>query len=224
MDPLTQRLGTILPQLKTHKLESGLLGMALLTCLLGSGLLAVSLLAPPPISKTDYPKAPKETAVTAATASADASERIVAEISGAVSRPGVYRLPAGSRIDDLIQKADGLSGQANSSYVARSINRAETLTDQQKLYIPSLDEEVPTVSSTPPLIAEVQNKADSPLESPLLSINSASKMDLEDLPGIGEITAEKIIEGRPYTSIEELFKNGVLKKNVFEDIREKISL
>lgn len=224
MEAFTQRLGMILPQLKTHKLEAGLLSMSLATCLVGSGLLVFSLTAPALKPEKDYSKAPKVETAPSVNPTEDNSGRIIAEISGAVSRPGVYRLPAGSRIDDLIEKANGLSEQANSIYVAKSINRAETLTDQQKLYIPSLGEEAPVLSSNPPSTAEVQNKADSPSESPFLSINAASKTELEDLPGIGEITADKIIEGRPYTSIEELSKNGILKKNVFEGIREKISL
>lgn len=230
MESVFARIAPILNQLKERKIEAGLLGAALVTCIIGAALLVFSFSFPQSQAIKTYSEAPYKKDADTAAANDTGFETvdtgaggIVVDIAGAINRPGVYRLPTNARLNDVVQKANGLSEQANTTFISRSLNLAEVLRDQQKIYIPSLTDEADVLSSVAPPSAIVQNTTDGLSQGPLLNINSASKDELETLPGIGQITAEKIIEGRPYSSIEELSKNGVLKKNIFEGIKEKIS-
>ena len=58
----------------------------------------------------------------------------------------------------------------------------------------------------------------------LVNINTSSLGELDKLPGIGQVYGQKIIEQRPYSNIEEILTKEVLPKNVFEKIKDKISL
>jgi competence protein ComEA len=231
MELIRKQIALFSAKFDGHKLEAGLFTGSLCLCLAGLLLLVVSFMHPGEIGNSDYYKASKETTFNTHQKVTGIKDRqaggageIAVDIAGAVNRPGVYYLPQPARLNDLLEKAEGLSEQANHVYVSRSLNLAKTLSDQDKIYIPSLGEEAPEFSNNQGQIARVQNSADILSEGPLLNINSASKAELEDLPGIGQITAEKIIEGRPYSSVEELSNNGILKPNVFSDIKAKISI
>lgn len=224
MEAIINRSSAIIAELKIRKFEALLLGSSVTTCLAASILLVVSFASSPSKVNLAYQEAPKKLSKKHSDEAGSGAGEIVVDIAGAVNSPGVYHLPKPARINDLLEKAEGLSQQANHQYISRSLNLAQTLTDQQKIYIPSLGEETPELSSQLPPSAILPNMQSSLSEGPLLNLNDASKSELMDLPGIGEITADKIIDGRPYTSVEELSKNGVLKKNVFEDIKIKISI
>lgn len=137
---------------------------------------------------------------------ADGRYQIV-EIAGAVEKPGVYGLQADSRIEDLLVMAGGLSATADREWVSRTLNRAAKLADGQKVYIP----EKTQISNVK---AQNQN----------LNINVASQSQLKDLPGIGQATAEKIIEQRPYSAVEELLTRKIVKKNQYEQIKDRVSV
>lgn len=147
------------------------------------------------------------------TASTSTNE-IVIDVSGAVVNPGVYRLPVGSRIDDGIAVAGGLSTKAHKELVAQTINRAAKLTDGQKLYIPLItDKGVVNAGSV--------NTASGRKG---MSINMASVNELEALPGIGKATAGKIIAARPYSSLEEVVAKKALSQKVFDALKESLTL
>lgn len=224
MEPVTNPIYRALDHLKARKIEAIFLASASVTCLASTALMVFSFISASHASKKGYYEAPKKKPSGLKVPAFERATEVVVEIAGAVNRPGVYHLPKPARINDLLVRANGLSKQANKGYVSRSLNLAQTLNDQEKIYIPELGEEAPAVSNIIPQSAIVQNTANELSEGPLLNVNSASKSELENLPGIGEITAEKIIEGRPYTSVEELSKNGVLKKNIFDGLKEKISI
>lgn len=134
---------------------------------------------------------------------------VVVDVAGAVVRPGVYRLPAGSRGEDAISAAGGLSEEVDADRLARSVNRAAKLSDGAKLYIPTKRD--PTFSSAPE-------------SSRFTSINAASASDLEALDGIGPATAKKIIEGRPYASLEELVSKKAMGQALFEKLKDQLTL
>ncbi len=145
---------------------------------------------------------------------------IVVEIAGAVEKPGVYKLPLSSRIDDLLIISGGVSANADRGWLEKNINRASKLTDGQKLYIYS-QSEVLSANTTggiklDQVILGVENGR-------LININSASLSDLDTLPGIGPVYGQSIIEHRPYSTIEELLSKGVLKESVYEKIKNKIT-
>lgn len=133
---------------------------------------------------------------------------LMIEVAGAVSRPGVYSLPSGSRVADALAKAGGISTNADLDFVSRSINKAAKLVDSQKIYIPE----------------KGSSSVMGVTGSGLININSAPQGELEDLPGIGPVTAEKIITGRPYGDIEELLSKKIVNTNVFGQIKDKVSV
>ena len=149
------------------------------------------------------------------TASAQLASSVTIDISGAVEKPGLYVLPNGSRIQDGLDKAGGLSNQADTEWVSKQINLAQKLTDGSKLYIPKQNE----TKSIPTVIPQVAGISETSINKKV-NINSASEKELESLPGIGEVTATKIISNRPYQSIDELVSKKILNKTTFEKNKE----
>lgn len=148
-------------------------------------------------------------------ASAQAELRV--DIAGSVAKPGVYELSKDSRLEDLVKKSGGFSEDADLDWVAKQINLAQKLVDGAKFYIPNQAETQAGV------VAGAQTSF-SNNSNDIVNINSASNAELEALPGIGPVTAAKIIAGRPYQSIEELLTKKSLNKGVFEEIKDQISL
>jgi competence protein ComEA len=154
-----------------------------------------------------------------------ADSLIQVDIEGAVARPGVYSLPLDARIDDAIATAGGLTDSADTSYIAKRLNRAARLVDGGKLFIPQTEPETsfdPNRDSSP-----VFGAADSESEAPenlLISINDGTVDELESLPGVGPVTAQKIIDNRPYQTLEELMVRKAVGKSVWQKIQSLISL
>ena len=145
------------------------------------------------------------------------NKEAIIEISGAVEKPGVYKLNTGNRIEDALIASGGLSANADRDWVAKTINRAAKLTDGQKIYIP--EKSSTSNSSKAGISGDVQG-----ISSGLININNASQKLLEELPGIGPVTAQKIIDNRPYSAVEELITRKILKQKVYEDIKNKLSI
>lgn len=147
-------------------------------------------------------------------------ENITVEIAGAVEKPGVYKLKVGDRIDDLLISAGGINASADREWVGKNINRAAKLADGQKLYIPS-QSEVETAKKSE------YNKIDQAIlgvsGSGLVNINTASQKELESLNGIGPVYAQKIIEQRPYSSLEELVSKKIIPQKTYDKIKSNIS-
>lgn len=144
------------------------------------------------------------------TSSKSHASEIAVDVSGEVLHPDVYHLPADSRIQDALIAAGGLSALADREYISKYINLAQKITDGAKIYIPSLNDESPSY--------------DRSSKNSLININTASSSVLEGLSGIGPVTAEKIIDGRPYFSLEDLVTKKALSKKVFEKIQAELSL
>lgn len=146
---------------------------------------------------------------------------IYVDVSGAVNNPGVYLLESANRIQDALLAAGGLSANADWLRVSQTINLAAKLTDGTKLYIPTTGEQFMTSQ-------DIQNGGEQTsvmvANAGTININQASENELDSLPGIGEITAGKIIKNRPYQSINELVEKKVVGTNVFEKIKDKISI
>lgn len=137
------------------------------------------------------------------------------DIEGAVVKPGVYSLPEGSRIEDAIQTAGGLSGSADLDKISQTINRAAPLLDGGKLYIPKKGAgESVSSSSQDPLGSAIR----------LVNVNSASQSEIEALSGIGPVIAQKIINSRPYQTLEELVTRKVLGQSLFEKLKTQLIL
>lgn len=137
--------------------------------------------------------------------------KIQVDVEGAVSKPGVYKLGTGSIIQDALIASGGLSNEADREYVSKNINLASKLSDGAKIYIPKLGENAENLVSG------------SSVSTGLININTASEKELDTLPGIGSVTANKIISGRPYLSVNDLLDKKIVSSKVFTQIKEKIT-
>lgn len=137
---------------------------------------------------------------------------IVVDVEGAVVKPGVYHLPFDSRIWDALVASGGLSANADRNWVARSLNLALKLKDGSKIYIPQEGDNQSVATNISGDSVDHQ-----------ININTASQQGLESLAGIGPVTAQKIIDGRPYNVIEDLLTKKIVSEKVFEKIKERIT-
>lgn len=138
---------------------------------------------------------------------------ISVDISGSIKTPGVYKLNDGDRIEDAIEAAGGFSENANQEYISKYINLAQKLVDGSKVYIPKVGEQIP-------IRGQAGSVAGATITS--VNINTATQAELEALPGIGPVTASKIISDRPYQKVEELLSKKIVSKAVFEKIKDQI--
>ena len=121
-------------------------------------------------------------------------------ITGQINREGVYEIKDGDRLEDLINKAGGLSPDADS----KSLNLAMKLEDQMKIYIPSKDEILDQEDAS---TDQIISNADPSSQEGKININEASKEELMTLPNIGEKRAQAIIDYRQskkFETIEEI--------------------
>ncbi|MBI2330004.1 SLBB domain-containing protein [Candidatus Daviesbacteria bacterium] len=142
---------------------------------------------------------------------------ISVDVSGAVSKPGVYQLVTGSRIEDVIKLAGGFTQDANQEYISKTLNLAQKLSDGSKIYVPLVGEQGAIKTTWEVGLDSSQVR--------VVNINTATQAELEALPGrVGPVTASNIISGRPYQAIEELLDKKIVSKSVFEAIKDSISL
>lgn len=154
-------------------------------------------------------------------------QTITIDVSGAVKNPFVYTLNNNARIIDAIQKAGGITEDADEAFVKRNINYARMMSDQEKIYIPFLSdisngyvlENKRIIDYTQPIVGIKQIESSS-----LININAASVLELDQLPGIGKVQSELIFNARPYTAVDDLVKNNIIKQSVYDKIKELISV
>ncbi len=137
------------------------------------------------------------------------TQEISVDIAGAVNQPGVYQFKSGARLSEAIAAAKGLSSKVDLSWVAKNLNLASKLSDEQKIYVPFQGEAVLGSSKT---------------STGLININTANATELDTLPGVGEVTAGKIIANRPYEKIEDLKTKKAVGNATFEKIKGLISV
>lgn len=159
------------------------------------------------LSKQKPKTFPKESLV-------EAQKLISVDVSGAVQKSGVYQLKDGSRIEEAITAAGGFSNAANQEYISKYLNRAQKLSDGSKVYVPSEGEQV-SGSQSNGTVAGTQ-------ASSKVNINMATQAELEALPGIGPVTASKIISDRPFQAVEDLLNKKTVSKAIFEKIKEQL--
>lgn len=154
----------------------------------------------------------------------DKKEKVVVHIIGEVNDPGVITLEEGSRIIDAINSAGGKTEEADLS----KINLAYIVEDGTQIYIPRINEnlnDVELISSE----AGKQVVLDNSISEKSLgkvNINTANKEKLETLPGVGETTAQKIIEYRDingkFKSIEEIKNVNGIGESKYNSLKDKI--
>ena len=144
------------------------------------------------------------------------NEEIYVHVCGKVNQPGVYCLPAGSRLYEAIEAAGGLKEGA----AAESLNQAQEAQDGQQIYVPSIEEASGGEASEAGVPAEASDGK--------LNLNTAAKEQLMTLTGIGEAKAAAIIRYREenggFRSIEELMEVEGIKEGVFNKIKDQIKI
>ena len=141
------------------------------------------------------------------------NKTIVIHMAGAVARPGVYHLPEGSRIYELLEKAGGALEDGD----LERINLAQPLVDGQQVFLPRKGAEGYEQVSLTGVGTAVQ-----------ININTASREQLENLPGIGAVKAQNIINYRlqngPFQSIDNLLEVSGIGDKTLEGIKDLITV
>lgn len=141
----------------------------------------------------------------------------VVDVKGAVTNPGIYEVAKNMRVQNAIDLAGGLLQNAET----RHINFAQHVTDQMLLYIPVVGEEIVDIPYTQP---------NSPVEegTSKININTATDLELQALPGIGEKKALQIInyrtENGSFSTIEELMEVSGIGQKTFDTLKESITV
>ncbi len=140
---------------------------------------------------------------------------VVVDVAGAVADPGVYRLPAGARVNDAVQRAGGATARAS----VESINLAARLTDGQQVVVP---EKVQGSSAT---VASSSGTATTEPAAPI-NLGTATVEQLDTIEGIGPVTAQKILEFRDQhggiSSVDQLDQIDGIGPETMETLRSSL--
>jgi competence protein ComEA len=146
---------------------------------------------------------------------------LVVQVSGAVARPGLVRLPEGSRVDDAIKAAGGFRSDADEVRV----NLAKRVADGELIVVPRLGETPPAPVATTPGARATATATSAPT---IVNINTATVDELDKLPGIGPTTARNIIEYRqangPFQKPEDIMKVRGIGQSLYDGIKNLISV
>ena len=170
-------------------------------------------------------------------ASSEEAKTLVVHICGAVSAPGVYELPAGSRIIDAVEAGGGFLPEADEA----CCNLAEEIVDGCQIYIMTKSESCADgqtekkagIQTSPDSDMQmtdrnVRSNSTTALENGLVNLNTADVAALMTLPGIGESRAKAIISYREqhgaFAKIEDIMKISGIKQAAFSKIKDKITV
>lgn len=164
-------------------------------------------------------------AATSGSAAANGPAELVVQVVGAVREPGVYRLPAGARVGDLVDAAGGFGPRLDAARAALDLNLAARLADGDRVVVPSRGD---TASSTTGTSGEVVGGSGSGSDANgLIDLNRATTAELEALPGIGPVTAEQIITSREeqrFTSVDDLRTRKLVGAKTFDGLKDLVSV
>ena len=149
-----------------------------------------------------------------------AEAEIQVQVSGAVMAPGVYTMTEGDRVMDAISAVGGVHPNAEMS----GINLARRVQDETHYRVPFIGESEPVPTSGDGIIST----QDSESPAPLVDLNSATSRDLETLPGIGPVMADRIVTHRevngPFGSINEVENVPGIGPKTLESIRPMVTV
>ena len=140
---------------------------------------------------------------------------ITVDVKGAVKSPGIYDLPVGSRINDAVQKAGGLTDNADS----KSINLAQRISDEALVYVPTKEEATSQ---------EAHSNASNTKENKKVNLNKASLEELKQVKGLGAKRAQDIIDHREsngnFKSVDDLKKVSGIGAKTIEKLKEYVTV
>ena len=141
---------------------------------------------------------------------------ITVDVKGAVKSPGIYDLPVGSRVHDAVQKAGGLTEEADS----KSLNLAQKVSDEALVYVPTKGEEASqqTASGTTPSTSKEKK----------VNLNKASLEELKQVKGLGGKRAQDIIDHREangkFKSVDELKRVSGIGAKTIEKLKDYVTV
>lgn len=145
---------------------------------------------------------------------------LVVDVVGAVLRPGVYHLPGGSRISDAITAAGGFGPRVAADRVDRDLNLAAVVHDGERVMVPSRDDVVVSTNQ----VAATPGPGDG---GGLIDLNTASETELDTLPGIGPVTAAKIVASRsqqPFRAAGDLLDRKLVSQKTFDSLKALVTV
>ena len=142
---------------------------------------------------------------------------ITVDVKGAVKAPGIYDLPVGSRVNDAVQKAGGLTEQADS----KSLNLAQKVSDEALVYVPTKGEEAASQQSG-------SGATSSTSKEKKVNLNKASLEELKQVKGLGGKRAQDIIDHREangkFKSVDELKKVSGIGAKTIEKLKDYVTV
>ncbi|NLY44864.1 MAG: hypothetical protein GX053_02575 [Tissierella sp.] len=141
---------------------------------------------------------------------------IMIHISGQVYYPGLIELKSGSRVKDAVDLAGGLKKDADID----KINLAKKVVDEEKIYVPEKGEEI-----SEDIIMEASSTTAQSTSNSKINLNTCTKEQLMSLPGVGEVTATKIIDYRStnkFKTIEDIMNVSGIGTKKFEALKDFI--
>lgn len=174
---------------------------------------------------TDFPQTEQTSSSQEQTGetSRDESEepiQLVVDVKGAVVKPGLYTLEEGSRVNDAVEAAGGLTSQADP----KSVNLAQKLSDEAVVYVASKDEHISVVTSTTASSAMSSEEK----STSQVNLNTATEADLQTISGIGAKRAADIIAYREanggFKSVDDLNNVSGIGDKTMESIRPYVTV
>ncbi|MGB3684497.1 MAG: helix-hairpin-helix domain-containing protein [Ornithinimicrobium sp.] len=149
----------------------------------------------------------------------------VVHVIGAVSEPGVVTVAPGARVGDVVEAAGGATDQAELSRV----NLARVVSDGERIWVPLIGADPPPDLAAPPAATEPAGMGEgASAASDHVDINAADESRLQDLPGIGPVTAAAMIEWRDqhgsFTTVEELLEVSGIGPRTLENLRPMVQV
>jgi len=142
---------------------------------------------------------------------------ITVDVKGAVKSPGIYDLPVGSRVHDAVQKAGGLTEEADS----KSLNLAQKISDEALVYVPTKGEEVASQQTGSGTTASTS-------KDKKVNLNKASLEELKQVKGLGGKRAQDIIDHREangkFKSVNELKKVSGIGAKTIEKLKDYVTV
>ncbi|MFS9228062.1 helix-hairpin-helix domain-containing protein [Streptococcus gordonii] len=146
---------------------------------------------------------------------------VTVDVKGAVKKPGVYQLQSNSRVHDALEKAGGLTDEAD----LKSVNQAQKLSDEAVVYVAKVGENAVDVTASAPASA---TSGTNQTKSALVNLNTATEADFQTISGIGQKRAQDIIAYREangrFKSVDDLKNVSGIGAKTLEKLKEYVTV